>query len=457
MPRAVRYRFFSLVAVVMPLLLLAPAVAASAATRGGLVDPMVAQRFGLERAWFSQVQLDSTRHRVEHVVLHDGQLFALTTAGVLHVMDAETGRTVWIQRFGNPDYPSLGPAVSKDHVALINGSTLYVMERDTGREVLSRAIGGGPAGGPALTESMAFVPLFNGKIEGYRIAEPLTPALYFASAGRIFTSPLTTADSVVWPTDAGILYVANSSGRGVRFRFESTSPLAGHPAARNGLLYTSSATGYVFALNEQNGNQVWRYASGAPTSRSPVVLGGRVFLATNLPSLHCINAATGQLLWEAPNIRQVVAISKTRAYGINKVGNITILDAATGVRHGLLHSDGTTTAVLNNQTDRLYLVSESGLLQCLREEGAQEPLVHGDELDESLQRRKAKPPAGEEDNPFGDPAEEGDPFAEPMAPEEDPFGGAPAEPEGDPFGSDAPPPAEEPPAEEPGDNPFDFG
>lgn len=438
-PAATPVRWFAFLSCLVAMLVSTGNAAVAALPRGGLIDPVVAQRFGIERMWFSQAQLDVSRHRVEHAVLHGGQLFVLTTAGVLHVMDAETGSTVWIERFGNPNYPSLGPAVSEDHVALVNGSTLYVLERHNGREVLSRSIGGGPAGGPALTKFMAYVPLFNGKIEGYRIAEPQQPALYFASAGRIFTSPLATADSIVWPTDAGILYVANASGRGIRYRFESTSPLAGHPAAKNGLLYTSSATGYVFALNEQNGNQAWRYASGAPTSRSPVVVGGRLFLATDLPSLHCLEAATGHLLWEAPNIRQMVAISKTRAYGINKVGDITILDAATGVRQGQLRTDGTTSAVLNDQTDRLYLVSETGLLQCLREEGAKEPLIHGDQIDPALLPEEDAPQGEEQDNPFGTPGEEDDPFADPQ-------------PEENPFGEDAPPAADEPPA----DNPFGF-
>src|SRR5690606_11755876 len=141
-------------------------------------------------------------------------------------------------------------------------------------------------------------------------------------------------------------------------------------------------------------------------------------------------------------------------------GDVTILDAATGVRQGRLQTDSTTSAVLNDQTDRLYLVSESGLLQCLREVGATKPLVHGAEV----QPGEGDPAAGEEADPFAAPDEGEDPFA---APDDDPFGtDAPGEmpeedaPGEDPFAPSTPPADDpfapkEPPADE-GDNPFPF-
>lgn len=418
---------------------------------GGLIANDAAQRYGLERAWFSQAQLDPSRHRVEHATLYGDQIVVLTTAGVVHVMDAETGATIWIQRVGNPDYPSLGPAVGDKHVSLVNGSTVYVLERQTGREVLQRRLGGGAAGGPALTAQHVFVPLFNGKIEAYSVSDKDLPAAYFASAGRIYTAPVSTAESIIWPTDSGILYVANPNARGIRYRFESTSPLSGQPAAKNGLLYVTSASGYVYALRETSGLQQWRFATGAPVSRSPVVVGGRVFVATNSPSLYCLDAANGSLMWETPDIAQMVAVSKGRVYGINQTGDVTILDGATGVRQGRLQTNGITSAVLNEQTDRLYLISQRGLVQCLHEIGADEPLQHGVELDEALRNRGEKPegPAEGEVNPFGVPADEEDPFGG-GGDEADPFN-PPAPAEDDPFNA-APPAANEPA----GEDPFDF-
>jgi hypothetical protein len=94
--------------------------------------------------------------------------------------------------------------------------------------------------------------------------------------------------------------------------------------------------------------------------------------------------------------------------------------------------------MVNDQTDRIFLVNDRGLVQCLREIGAETPTLH---------RQAAEPegeqPAGEEAdvNPFDGPV------AEPAA-----------EADVSPFeGEDAEAAPEDEPAEEPveDDNPFD--
>lgn len=393
------------------------------------MDVQQAQRFGLTRAWFSQAELDVSRDRVVRAVLRGDQLFVLTTAGVLHSMDAETGQTDWVVRIGNPRHPSLGPTANESYVALVNGSTLFVLDRSSGLEVISRELGGGAGGGPALTETHAYVPMFSGRMEAHALHDPDEPTWYYASAGRIFDAATATPASIIWPTDRGFLYVANTDAGGVRYRFESTSPFAAEPAVAGGIIYAASAHGNIYALHEQSGAQRWRYVAGAPLLRSPVVIGDRVYAATEFPSLHCL-ATSGQFLWEAPDVQQLVGVSSTRVYGINLFGDITILDGASGVRQGQLLTSDATTAARNEETDRLYLVSETGLVQCLHEIGADEPLRH---------KTLPTPPALEADEPAADTPPAPQPDEEEMEPEEsaertppafeNPFGGD------DPFGA----------------------
>jgi hypothetical protein len=105
-------------------------------------------------------------------------------------------------------------------------------------------------------------------------------------------------------------------------------------------------------------------------------------------------------------------------------------------------------AVLNEQTDRLFLVSETGLVQCLHEVALADPLMHREQKsaadapaaatsatdDESTDLAPASPPAMPPTvNPFdsddaGDDADDApvNPFDD--LPGADPFGG-----EGNPF------------------------
>lgn len=419
----------------------------SATANSGLVANSQAQRNGLVRAWFTQAEVDPTRHRVEQAVLAGNQLYVLTTASVLQAIDAETGQSLWVARIGNPDYPSLGPAVSAQHVALINGSTLTVLNRENGLEMMSLDIGGGPGGGPALTDEYVFVPLFTGKVEAYPLEpDDRAPTWYYASTGRVFDAPTSTSESVAWPTDRGYLYVANPDATGVRYRFESTGMVNGAPASSNGSLYATSTNGYLYCLNELSGQQRWRYSTGDLIMRPPVVVADRVYVATEQPALHSVSTSDGELVWHAPDIAQLVGVSAKHVYGMDRYGRLRVLDKASGVDLGSVPTSINTTAVVNDANDRLYLVSNTGLVQCLHEIGADEPTPHRQaapegeaaEAGDAAPDAEPVPPVDREPadrpepvSPFGGPADDESPFG---TPSDNPFGGEDGGEEENPFG-----------------------
>lgn len=370
----------------------------------GLISNVQAERAGLVRAWFSQAQLDRTRYRVERALLDSDQLFVLTTAGTIHAMDAETGRTLWVTRVGNPDYPSLGPTVNAEMVGVVNGSTVIILDRKDGREKMSRQLGGGPGGGPAMGEEYVYIPLFTGKLEAYSLLEPKASVWYYASAGRSFEAASATTDSITWPTDRGYLYVANNMAQGVRYRFEGSGQLNPHPSAAKGRLYASSTNGYVYALDELTGQQIWRYSAGPSVSRSPLLVAGRAFVSTEEPALHAISADTGEGLWQARGIDQLVGVSEKRAYGITPIGDLVVMDVMNGVPLGSVRTSTATHGVVNASTDRLYLVSETGLVQCLHEIGSDEPLRHTAGVPDADQ--PADQPGEQPANNLAEPADE---------------------------------------------------
>ncbi|MEM9185631.1 MAG: PQQ-binding-like beta-propeller repeat protein [Planctomycetota bacterium] len=401
------------------------------APAGTLVPDDVARRAGMVRAWFSQAQLNPAQNSIESASLHGDMLVALTTAGVVHAMDALTGQTMWSVRIGNPGYPSLGPAVDAEHVAIVNGSTLYVLESATGRELLSRRVSGGAGGGPALANGYAYVPLFNGRVEGYSIADRKRRPWYYTSRGRIFRSAVASASSLVWSTDRSSLYVARSDATAVRFRFDTGAPIVAPATVRPPLVYAGSLAGYVFALNEDSGQQRWRYAAGFSVRESPVEVAGTLYVATDEPALHAIDAGTGERRWIAPGVKQFIAASQVRVYGIDDLGGLVGLDAKSGVVQGRTVNQGVNRAVLNDQTDRLYIYSRDGLIQCFHELGADEPYYHAKGPAEGADGETKKKSGGK--GPDGGKEEPSDPFGG----AEDPFGGGGGDPfgdGGDPFG-----------------------
>jgi outer membrane protein assembly factor BamB len=343
---------------------------------GQLVSRDQARQLGLERAWFGQVRLDRSRNQVENAILAGNRLDVLTTTGVVHEFNALTGETLWIAPVGNPTYPSLGPSASDEHVAVLNGSTLYVLNRTDGRPSKIRRLGGAPGAAPVLTSGHVFVPLLNGRIEGYPLGDEVFTPWYFQSSGRTMVAPMATAASVVWTSDAGDVYVSSADQPGVRFSLETGSEIVAPPAFGKPYIYVATMRGELFAIEETTGAKRWKYPAGFPIARAPAVVGERVYITTEEPALHCVDAASGATVWVAPQVSQFAAASRGRVYGMDEIGALVVLDAASGTPLGRMPTDGLTNALVNDQTDRLYLMSDAGVVQCLHEIGAKEPLYY---------------------------------------------------------------------------------
>jgi outer membrane protein assembly factor BamB len=335
-----------------------------------------ARRLGLNRAWFTQVRLDPSSHHVEQALLVGDRLSVLTSAGVLQELNALTGETLWVAPLGNPDHPSLGPAGNEQYVAVLNGSTLYVLDRSDGRPVKIRPVGGAPGAAPAISGKHVFVPLLTGRIEGYPLEGRILTPWYYQSHGRAMVAPLTTPESFVWATDSGRVYVGRLEDLGMRYRLETGSEILAPPAYRQPFVYAATAEGEVFAMHEATGARQWKYATGFPVTRAPAAFKDRVFVTSQEPVLHCIDASSGAALWESPQITQFAALSRERVYGVDELGALVVLDAKSGAIVARMAIGPATNALVNDQTDRIYLISSDGLVQCLHEIGAKQPLHH---------------------------------------------------------------------------------
>src|SRR5262249_49378977 len=149
----------------------------------GLISQSQAHSIGLQRAWYARAQVDASHSKIVRWILSGDQIVLLTNVGLIQVMDANTGQTVWTSDIGNPNYPSPAPAANNDFSALVNGSTLYVLDRRTGQLVDQHRLGGAPGAGPALSQDVVFAPLLSGRVEGYSLHDPKAPPWVYQSYG----------------------------------------------------------------------------------------------------------------------------------------------------------------------------------------------------------------------------------------------------------------------------------
>jgi hypothetical protein len=247
------------------------------------------------------------------------------------------------------------------------------------------------------------------------------------------------------------MYVGNADQPGVRYRLETQAEISARPAwlAPNRVV-VASRDGDVYCTDEFTGALIWRFSTGEAIGSSPVAIGDDVFVITDNYTMFRLSGQSGgygpSSVWSTLNIRKFLAASKNRLYCLDYTGRVVVLDRATGGRVATLPVGFLEIDVLNYQTDRLFFVTRSGLLQSFREVGNEYPIIHNGPGMEA----PTTPPVKQEGEP--------DPGAKPV-PEApaggDPFGGA-----ADPFGGAADPfggggaPGEAPKKEPEGDDPF---
>jgi len=376
----------------------------------------------------------------EHVV-PDVVLVATAQRGMVQCLNGETGRTLWATKVGSVRHPTTEAAINEKYVALINGTTLYMLDRSDGHIVWERRTTHPAGAGPAMSDNLIFVPMINGHVEIFYIDEPRRPVAFFHASGRCLVQPVVFRDTVAWPTDRGNLYIGNSEVPGIRFRITANDKIPSAPTFRAGLadspplVFFASVDGNVYSAETLKGSIVNRFSAGEPISTTPVVVRDQVYVVTDQGTLFCAGADDAQERWFVAGINSLLAANFDRVYCLDRNNRLVGIDAASGNRLAAINVGSVDYSFLNTQSDRIYVGTTAGVLQCLRESRQHYPLVHGGlEPKKQLSAEVQQPEAGEEmpaedktpvdTNPFDtDPAPAAKPKPKPMPmDEENPFG-----------------------------------
>jgi outer membrane protein assembly factor BamB len=339
-------------------------------------------------------------------------VYALGDGGAMHAIDAETGVQLWQTQIGNRRHPTIGMGASKSYLAVVRGSRVYCLDARTGKVLFEYQCEYAVTNSPAVSEESIFVPLINGALMTLPIKSKGAGTLPLNAVGAARAAPQVAGNLVAWTTDAGYIMVALRENTDVlKFRVKAAGSFNAAPSANNRRLFAVTYGGYVYAIDDTKGNILWNFSIGERVSHSPVAIDDAVYVFSDNNNLYQFNAATGEPAkgWEKSlkNMAAYVGASEDKLYTRDSVGNIVVLDRSTGTRMGQVDSKTQFNTIENVQTDRLYICTNSGLIQCIREIGQTRPYFHaGKEV--AADPFAEEPAAGEgkkteeNKNPFGD-------------------------------------------------------
>jgi outer membrane protein assembly factor BamB len=307
-------------------------------------------------------------------------LYTLNGQNVLQAFNAETGELRWTRQVGPRSGYSIGVAANDAMVAVVNGGSLYCLDADQGRILWHHRCDGPPNAPPAMSHKHIFVPLMDGRVEAFDIAADGIVSEYYVSYGRINASPLVTGRTVSWPTDQGYYNVAYFEEIGpIKYRVRALESIMAAPARLGRIFFIGAMDGYVYAVDEILGSIYWEFSTGSSISQSPLAVGEGVYVVTDNQELFKLEAHSGI---SSPNwprsikgIHRLIGAANQFIYAQDVTGNLVVLRADNGsIVHRLYVGDGI--HLLNAQTDRIFLVSRSGDIQCLRQINQIHPQFH---------------------------------------------------------------------------------
>ena len=373
------------------------------------------------------------------------RLYTIGSDGTLESRDAETGEPIWSVGIGDPRLPYMAIGVSEKFLTVINGANLIQVEAATGDVVVELPMPGTPGYGATNAGEFAMIPLVGGGIQGYPLSDPTIDPFLERVAGAALSLPTKSPDSsrTAWSTDQGFVYAIEMEGTpSLMFRLKTDGIVSGRLAPASGdRFYFGSESGLVYGMRAtRSGHVMWVYPAGEPFYNEATVFNDQVLLRSTYGNLFSLHVDDGHMTWERPisGIGNLLGALDGRLYATTLSGVMTVIDLKTGKRIATFPEMLPGKFLVNTVTDRLYLVSDSGHVQCLRLDGADLPTFNTqpdanpliDDEDGEPAKEKTTPPFGAGGtDPFG--AGGADPFGAGGA---DPFGGGGDAPMNDPFG-----------------------
>lgn len=276
--------------------------------------------------WDKAAGSDKNRALVVPPVAANGRIFVLDADQTVYAVDAQTGDTIWKKELSSGNKRDKrafggGLAVAGERLIVASGfGFVSALNVATGSEIWKRDTEAPMTGSPAILGDRMFIVSNNNEFSALSLTDGSIEWTdqAIAETARVLSSPSPAAidEFVVAPYSSGevIAYLpangrrlwTDSLTRANRFTpISAINDIASRPVLSAGLVYASSQSGVLAAIDGRSGTRVWALPFG--TTQAPVVTGEFLFAVGVDGQLICVEAVTGRVVWtrQLPNFENM--------------------------------------------------------------------------------------------------------------------------------------------------------
>jgi outer membrane protein assembly factor BamB len=313
----------------------------------------------------------------------DETLYIGLDTRTLVAVDRLTGRVKWsfFTRFsknGIHGSPTIDPDRNLVYIGAYDG-WLYALNRETGKRVWDAKLGDYIGSSPTLYNGTVYIGVEMRAPDGYIVGVDADTGVEVYRSGKLGNHPHST------PTidpESGCVFIGENNGvlhcywivnQTERWSFKTGGDIKSTAAVSGGVVYISSWSGGLYAIDISSGISIWTHSGGYSSMSSPTIdpENGFIYYGNHGGSFYAVNASTGDAVWTYQTGGKILS-SPTLVKRTNTViigsndGVIYLLDAETGSLKQRLMLVSGLTGVPVAVGERLYAFDHLGYLYSFR-------------------------------------------------------------------------------------------
>jgi outer membrane protein assembly factor BamB/tRNA A-37 threonylcarbamoyl transferase component Bud32 len=277
----------------------------STAKRTGLlsrpsVAAVIAQSGKVEELWKFECE-DEVRGSP---FLNDGVLYIGCYDNNLYALDAKTGEFQW--KYATEGGISGRPSISDGMVFIgSEDARLYGLSATRGGLIWSYYAEGAIHSSPTLADGHVFVGSDDRRL--HVVSQTSGRRAWRVEANApIWSTPLVHNERVYFGCESGDFYCYDFKGE-LKWRKKAKRGVTSSPLLVEDMIYFGSRDWTLYAVEAENGYQIWRFRMGGATISSPAYADGMLFIGCGDNNIYAIDSRHSREIWRYEADHQVTS------------------------------------------------------------------------------------------------------------------------------------------------------